>query len=222
MAWSSFRDAFFLFFRRLGILFAANVLWIILSLPLITMPAATGALFYLVDLVVAEENESEPIPAYIADFWVGFRLYWWQSTKLMLLNVAILIILAITAIYYLRSPVEFLSWLIGPLSLIALAYLTLNIYLLPLRQVYRDDSTLNIIRRAARLVLTYPFESTMLFVWLVLLTVFFMLLAGPVLFILFSLLAIIQTNMLRAIRVRQGEIVEESEDQPAHFERLYR
>jgi len=80
LAWTAFRLSFSLLFHRIGILLVANVLWILVSLPLITLPAATGALFYLTHRVVREERALDPQPARIGDFWVGLRTYWLRST----------------------------------------------------------------------------------------------------------------------------------------------
>ena len=208
MAWSSFRESFFLFYRRLGIFLLANVLWIVLSLPLITMPAATGALYYLVDRVIAEELDLKPVTATIGDFWTGLRFHWQRSTLVMLINLSIFAFLIVTSIFYWQNPNELLGWLIGPTLLILLGFLAMNVYLMPLRQIYHDDSVGTIFRRAIRLVLTYPLESFWLLVWLLLLSVLCTIFGGPVIFLLFSLIALIQSYMLRTIRIQQGEIAE--------------
>ena len=74
MAWTIVTISARLFYRRLGIFLVANLLWIITSLPLITMPAAAGGLFYLMSRVIAEERDLDPDEATISDFWV--RLSW--------------------------------------------------------------------------------------------------------------------------------------------------
>ena len=73
MAWTVVQLSSRLFYRRLGIFLSANLLWILCSLPLITLPAATGALFYLVSVVIAEERELEPVSAEIRHFFIGSR-----------------------------------------------------------------------------------------------------------------------------------------------------
>ena len=73
MAWMIVRLSARLFYRRLGTFLAANVLWLITSLPIVTMPAAAGGLFYLMSRVIADERDLDPDESAIGDFWVGFR-----------------------------------------------------------------------------------------------------------------------------------------------------
>ena len=206
MAWSSFRTALSVYFRRLGMFFTANILWIVLSLPIVTMPAATGALYYLVSRVLEEEYDTEPPLATMRDFWTEFRSRWWLNSKFMCVNVAIIAVLAIAANFYWRNPIVWLSWFGGPILVLLFGFLAMNIYVLPLRQIYRDDSIRQTYSRAGRLLLTYPMDSFLLLVWLLILLFFCTILAGPVLIMLFSLAAVIQSYALRQIRVQRGEV----------------
>lgn len=212
MAWSSFRDAFFLYFRRLGMFFTANILWIVLSLPLVTMPAATGALFHLIDRVLAEEYDPEPPLATMRDFWTEFRSRWWPNTKFMLVNLTVIAVLSIAAAFYWFNPVVWLSWIVGPIAILLFVFLTINIYVLPLRQIYRDDSVRQTYSRATHLLLTHPMDSILVLVWLILLLIVCISLAGPVLVIMFSLVAVIQSYSLRKLRVRRGEIMDREDE----------
>ena len=203
---TSFFLALRLFYRRLGIMLTANVLWIVSSLPLVTLPAATGALFYLAHRLVLEERQRDPHYARTGDFWIGFRLYGWRSTWLFLLQLAAFAIIAAVLRFYWTSPLELLRWLAGPVFLILIVWLGVQIYLFPLLIVFPEQSTPAIIRRAFIYVITYPLYTLLLLVWMVLLTVICLVLAGPVLLVLFALLALIQTVALRVLRVAHGEI----------------
>ena len=66
----------------MGLLFAANLLWLGLSLLVVTWPAATAGLFYLARRLAEEELTADPQPAVIGDFWAGFRMYWRRSSVL--------------------------------------------------------------------------------------------------------------------------------------------
>jgi uncharacterized membrane protein YesL len=178
----------------------------ILSLPLITLPAATGALFYLVHLVVLEERDLDPHPARVSDFWAGLRIYGWRATWLGLLDFAALIVLVISMWFYLWNSLEILRFLAGPTLIIFIVWLAMQLYLFPLLIVYPEEPIRAIIRRAFFLVLGYPLDSLMLVIWLLLLTALSIAMAGPALLLLFSTLALIQTMILRLIRIAREEI----------------
>ena len=203
---TSFFLALRLFYRRLGILLTANVLWLVTSLPLVTLPAATGALFYLVHRVVLEERQRDPHFARTGDFWTGFRLYGWRSSGLVLLQLVIFAVIGAVLRFYWTSPLEPLRWLAGPVFLVLIVWLGMQLFLFPLLVVSPQQSILAIMRRAFIYVISYPLYTLLLLVWLTLLTIICLVLAGPVFLVLFALLALAQTVALRVLRVTEGEI----------------
>lgn len=203
---TAFFIALRLFYRRLGIFLAANVFWIVSSLPLVTLPAATGALFYLAHRVVLEERQRDPHYARPGDFWVGFRRYGWRSTGLMLLQFLMLLIILVAFRFYLLSPLDPLRWLAGPVAVIFVAWLGLQLYAFPLLILFPDRGIVAALRRAFLYLLTYPMYSLLLVVWVLILTLVCILLAGPVLLVLFALLALVPTVALRVLRVTEGDV----------------
>jgi uncharacterized membrane protein YesL len=206
LAWPVFLLSLRLLYRRLGILLAGNVLWLLLSLPVVTWPAATAALFYLVHRVILEERALDPDYARVSDFWVGFRRYGWQSTLVALLDVAVLFVLGVAFWFYNGSQIEPLRWLVGPIGLMGVAWLCAQLYLFPLLIVSPQMSPLALARLALFTAIGNPQTSVLLLVWLFIVTAVCVVLAGPVLFILFALLAVTQTMALRFIRIQRGEI----------------
>src|SRR5215211_8829938 len=87
MVWESVSTASRLFWRHLGMLVMANILWLLLSLPIVTWPAATAGLFYLVRRVVQEELDAPLQEARLGDFWDGFRRYWPRSSVLSVIDL---------------------------------------------------------------------------------------------------------------------------------------
>lgn len=206
MAWTIVTISARLFYRRLGIFLVANLLWIVTSLPLVTMPAAAGGLFYLVSRVIADERDLEENEATIQDFWVGFRRHWAKFSLLGFLDLAVFALLAYTAVFYWQTTVEPLSWLAGPLIVIGLTFIIMQLYLFPLRLAYPTESVRAIFWRAFLLVLQRPMDSVLLVIWLLILTTVCLALGGPVLLLLFSAIALVQTFALRVIRIDRGEI----------------
>ena len=206
MAFTIARIALVQFYRRLGTFLAANLLWILTSLPLVTLPAATGALFHLVARVIAEERDLDPEPATIADFWEGFRLHWQRSSLLGAIDIVALVVTIGAFFFYLQNENELLIFLTGPIFLIFLVLLAMQIYLFPLLVARQQLSAVEIAREAFIEVLRNPIDSLVLVAWIFILTVICTALGGPVLIILFSLIAILQSMALRVFRIQRGEI----------------
>lgn len=194
------------FYQRLGILLAANILWILCSLPLVTLPAATGALFYLAHRVVLEERQRAPQYARLSDFWSGFRRYAWPSSGLVLLQLGGFTVILVALRFYGQSPLDVLRWLAGPILLLLVAWLCVQLYAFPLLILFPERGVISALRRSFRYVVVYPLYSLLLAVWLLILTFVCVLLAGPVLFVLFALMAIVATMALRVLRVAEGDI----------------
>ncbi|HBY97958.1 MAG: YesL family protein [Ardenticatenaceae bacterium] len=206
MALAAFWLSARLLFRRMGILLVGNIFWFLLSLPLITWPAATGALFYLAYRVVQEERAGDPRFARIGDFWDGFRRYWRQSTALVALDLGALVVLGTALWFYGGDNIESLGWVVGPVAVISLAWLGAQLYLFPLLIVTPDQSLFGVLRTALLTAIGYPLYTLSLLLLLLFLTVVCALLAGPVLLLLFAMLALTQTVALRLVRIHRGEI----------------
>ena len=84
--------------------------------------------------------------------------------------------------------------------------LGVQLYAFALLILFPEGGALNAQRRALRYFLVYPLYSLLLVVWLLILTFVCALLAGPVLFVLFALLAVVPTMALRVLRVAEGDV----------------
>jgi len=206
MVWESVSTASRLFWRHLGMLVVANILWLLLSLPIVTWPAATAGLFYLVRRVVQEELDAPHQEARLADFWVGFRQYWLRSSVLSIIDLAGTVMIGVALVFYGGSTREPLRWLVGPIGLIGLAWITAQLYVYPLLLERTGSRPLEIMREALLIALGYPLSSLSLLVTVLVLTIAAVALAGPVLFVFFSAIAMIQTVMLRQVLLQRGEI----------------
>jgi uncharacterized membrane protein YesL len=206
MVWESVATASRLFWRRLGMLVAANILWLLLSLLIVTWPAATAGLFYLVHRVVQDELDASPQVARLGDFWDGFRQYWLPSSLLSVIDLTGLGVIAVALVFYGGSTREPLRWLIGPIGLIGLVWITAQLYLYPLLLQRTGSRPWEIMREALLVVLAHPLSSISLLVTVLVLTVAAVVLAGPILFVFFSAIAMLQTVMLRQVLLQRGEI----------------
>ena len=194
-----------IYWRRLGLMVLANILWVLASLPIVTWPAATAGLYTLVRRVVSEELDDAAIDARIGDFWDGFRAHWKRGTLATLIDLAGLGLIVVALVFYGRSPAEPLRWLIGPITLILIAWLAANLYVYPLLLHRRHASPLRVVREALLTALAYPLTSGSLLLTSLILAVPAVVLAGPALFVLFSAMATLQTVALRQLLVARGE-----------------
>ena len=205
MVWESVSTAAGLFWRHLGMLVVVNILWLLLSLPIITWPAATVGLFQLVRRVVQEELEASPRDANLGDFWDGFRRYWLRSSVLAAIDLAGVVLIAVALVFYGGSTQEPLRWLVGPIALVGLAWLTAQLYVYPLLLQRPRCRPWEIMREALLMALGYPLSSLSLLVTVLVLAIAAVVLAGPVLLVFFSAIAMIQTVMLRQLLLQRGE-----------------
>jgi len=206
IVWESVSTAAAVFWRHLGMLVVANILWLLLSLPIITWPAATAGLFHLVRRVVQEELEASPRDANLSDFWDGFRRYWLRSSVLSAIDLAGAGVIAVALVFYGGSAQEPLRWLIGPIGLVGLAWITAQLYVYPLLLQRPGSRPWEIMREALLMALGYPLSSLSLLVTVLVLLIAAVALAGPVLFVFFSAIAMLQTVALRQIVIQRGEL----------------
>jgi uncharacterized membrane protein YesL len=207
IAWDCLTTTLRLVWRRLGLLLAANVLWIALSLPIVTWPAATAGLFYVIGRVLKEELDFEPRYARLSDFWQGVRQYGWRGSLLALIDLLALLIIGVALRFYGQSPTEWLRWLVGPIGLIALAWAGAQLYLYPLLIQRPERPIWELAREAFLIAISYSVYTLSLLVTATVLALAAALLAGPVLLIFFSMLAMFETIALRLVLIHRGEIV---------------
>lgn len=132
-------------------LITTNVMWLLLSLPLVTLIPATGGLYHAMNLLAHERHTSW------RSVWEGFRQYFWLSWRWGLLNVVIYGGLLTNIWYYGQT-----SWgvWIRPLFLIlTLLWTLLQIYLFPILLEQEQPSLRLALRNSALIVLRRPLPT---------------------------------------------------------------
>ena len=131
------------FFSKIGDCVLLSVLWVLFSLPVITLGAATTALYHGVRKVLKEDQNG-----LFSHFWEGFRDNFKQSTLIWLVVLAILAVLGLSG----RS-----AWILFeagqitklPLILLGVVYALVIIWILYLFPcVDRFESTVGRILRS--------------------------------------------------------------------------
>lgn len=205
MAMASVSIAARLLWRRLGMLVLANVVWLLTSILIVTWPAATAGLFTLVRRLVLEELDDAPHQTTIGDFWDGFRRHWARASFYTLLDLGGVVVIATALLFYGGSAAEQARWLIGPIGLIGLFWLGAQIYGLPLLLHRPELQPPGVLREALLMAIAYPLQTLSLLVTSLVLLVAALVLAGPVLLIFFSAMAVLQTVALRQLLLERGE-----------------
>lgn len=110
---------------RCGTIIAANLLFLLFSIPVITTGAAWTALHYTM-MKMLREKEINPFKT----FWHGFRESWKQST-IVFTAVALLLAVLALELYWCSQFAGAVSWFSYGLWAMILAAVTVCIYLFP-------------------------------------------------------------------------------------------
>ncbi len=147
-------------------LISLNVLWFFVSLLIVTLIPATGALFYTMNLIAHGKSAS------FGDFFEGFRRYFWVSWRWGLLNVVIIAAGVASFTFYATSETSVLSlaaqMVVG--GILAL-WLLLQVYMFPLIFEQEQPSLRTALRNSLVISAKFPLRSigTLLLIALVML-----------------------------------------------------
>jgi uncharacterized membrane protein YesL len=130
-----------------------NMLWLFCSLLIITMPAATAALFATIAPWGRGQSPSEPL----AKFFVAMKQYGLRATAVFLLNLliagAVILNLLILRQMGLGQIIATMALIVT--VLVALVLVLANIYFWPLL-VTLDSSLPDLLKNALKLALAHP------------------------------------------------------------------
>jgi uncharacterized membrane protein YesL len=138
-----------------GTFILANLLWAIFSIPLITLPATTAALF----AVMARKSRGESVEVFQM-FFSAMKQYWRKAYVLVLLDALIgSVIVANLYIFSLMNHSDVFVYLSRGVTLcVAIITLLANLYAWSLL-VTTDLNMYELIRSAVKLALAYPLWS---------------------------------------------------------------
>ena len=132
----------------------ANLLWLLLAAPIVTLPAATAGLF----AAMAPWSRGQTSNLF-ADFFGGMRRHWRASTAVVVLDLGIAAI-AYVDFMVLTATDTFWAWpALIVVALVAEVGLMANLYLWPLLVTTEEMSLRALLSTAARLALGRPLWS---------------------------------------------------------------
>ena len=146
-------DGLFAFLDKAGSFILANLLWVILSIPIVTLPAVTAGLFTsTLPWVRGEPGEV------FKDFFSGIRQHWKQASAIGLIDVFLagLVILNFS-IFRLMNMSQPLSLLSQSMTLfIGLMGFAANLYIWPLMVIVEKMPLRSLLDMSIRLVFIHP------------------------------------------------------------------
>ncbi len=198
-AWQTFKDSLRLTFEHIGLLIVLNFLWWLLLLPVVTWPPATAGLFHVVRrLTILQESEQTTW----RHFFEGMRLYRWTSWKLAAADLALGIILVVNVLFYNNRSQTVLRLLAWPMLSFLFLWGAMQLYLFPLLIEQEEKRITLVFRNAFLLTLGHLPFSLFFGLFLVVVIAVGFVLAGPVLLLVISFLAVAQTLGLQALLVK--------------------
>lgn len=136
-------------YDHVGTLVLLNLLWVLCSLPLITVPASTAGLFYVTSRMASYQEAS------IRDFFLGFRRYHGRGLRLGGLYVFAFVVLFVNMRFYgrLMGSFQWIGTVLGGGMIWGMVFIGLTgVYAFPLL-VQTDDPVRTIIKKSILLVL---------------------------------------------------------------------
>lgn len=127
-------NVFFRFIEKVVDIIILNFLWIIFSLPIITIGSSTTALYYVIEKLAKNEE------GYIfKEFWYGFKNNFKQAT--LIWAIMLIVIGIILADIHFFSTINSTLGIIGAgiFTLILIIFLLIALYIFPLIAKYENN-----------------------------------------------------------------------------------
>jgi len=193
--WSSLSGLYYELFLLMGV----NLAWLGLSVLVVTAPPATAGVYYLANQIAKGESVSFGL------FVQEMRRYFRRSWLLAIIVVVISVLLAVNLLFYANFANQWVRLLSVFWGYLIAFWLAMLIYLFPLLIEQSDKSLFLLLRNAALLVLDNVAFTLTLGVLLLLFLLLNVFLAVPLLLIVMSGLALIQSKALLTVLEKYRE-----------------
>jgi uncharacterized membrane protein YesL len=187
--WATIRDLW----EEMFILIFCNLVWVLAMIPIVTLPAATGALFYLTHKIADGRAVN------FADFKYGFRHYFRQSSLLGLANLVIIVLILVNLTFYGRFEGMLFRLVQIVFLYLLVIWLMMQLYIFPLLLEQEIPSLRLAGRNAVVLVARHPIFSLIISVAALAFTLLSIFLTIPVVILLASTLALLGNRAVRAL-----------------------
>jgi uncharacterized membrane protein YesL len=201
-------------YEELFILVAANLLWFFLSIPIVTMPAATAGLNLLANELAHERRVQ------LSLFWTGFKQYFWPALGVGAINLFLFLVLVSNFLFYAQIEARWTPWVLGLWVAVAVLWGALQLVLFPLFMEQVPNNVFLPYRNALFLVLATPVVSgtglvLMLLTWGLsfVLVVPLVLVGGSLIAVYGNLLTVTKLQDLKALHADQPEDADEGAEE---------
>lgn len=149
------RERLINFYLALIPLITINILWVIASLPVVTLIPATGAMFYATNRLA--RGKGADWRTFVEGFRFSLRHSWFWG----LLNVVVVVLLVSNYLFYaeMQRGSSGLPWLPALVTVAGFLWLMLQLYTFPLMLEQEQPSLRTALRNAAIAVLQRPLPT---------------------------------------------------------------
>ncbi len=155
--WAAFKD----YYEEMFTLAGANLLWVVLSIPVITLPATTAGMLYLTNQIAHHRRSIE-----FRMFFEGIKLYWWKSYLLAGLNVLAAVIFYTNFRFYGQFEGQWAVIVRGLFVGLAAMWALIQVYVFPMLLEQEEPKLRMALRNAAFLTFASPITTLTLVVLL--------------------------------------------------------
>ncbi|MGE5223874.1 MAG: DUF624 domain-containing protein [Omnitrophica WOR_2 bacterium] len=184
--WETLKEAYYSAFD----LIAANLLWAVFTLLIVTAPPAFAGLYYVAHQLTHEELISP------RTFLEGFRTYFWLSWRWFLVFIGMLGLLLINFWFYRNIDTAWAPWMQGFFLGLMILWLLINLYSFPILLEQSDKSVRLALKNSLVVFMRTPGTSLSLVLFLLVLAILSTILQIPWLLFTPSLSAYLITRFL--------------------------
>jgi len=197
--WAACKD----FYEEMFILVGANLLWVLLAIPVITLPPATAGMYYLTNQVAHRKA------VHLRMFFAGFKKYFVKSWLLALLNLLVIVVLWVNYRFYGGFAAQWATMAQGLFVGLWVLWSAIQAYVFPMLLEQQEPRLLLALRNAAFLAFASPIAALVLGAVTLLLTALSVGLAFPFAFALMAMIGLLANEVvlrqLVQLGVRQAE-----------------
>ncbi len=176
----------FVQFEHYGWLYVmANLASVVLSIPVITIPAAYAGLSRL-----SHTAQTTPTATF-SDFWVGFRAHLWRGVAAAIANIVILGILWSNFASYIAQEDLLFTLLRTAWIIILVVWLSVQLYTWPILEEMKQPNLRGALRNAGVMMLQNPIFTLVLLAALTLIAILSIALVIPLFLVTGSMIACI-------------------------------
>jgi uncharacterized membrane protein YesL len=146
----TFRESLINIYYDLVPLVSLNIIWFLLTLPIVTAFPAAAGLYYATNQLAHQKG------AGWKTFFDGFRIHFWLSWRWGLLNAIILIVLVSNIVFYGQLEAEWSVWLRGVIIGLSILWGIIQLYTFPFLLEQEKQRLSTALRNSMVLLATRP------------------------------------------------------------------